>query len=241
MYSLFYSIYDILSLLVFLSSWISYEVIYNKKKKDHDNLTTVVNQYRKLWMSEAFNRKAKIVDATIINTLRASASFFASTSLLIVAGLITGIASSEKGVSILSTLPFMNTITSELWEIKMLFLILIFVYAFFEFTWCLRMYNFSCLFVGSTPEEQDIIDTDIKDKFAATSTKIFNMASNHFNFGIKAYYFSLAALTWFISPLLMVILGFIIIYILYRREFKSNTFKVLKEYIDYYESKNNNL
>jgi uncharacterized membrane protein len=238
MYSLFYSIYDILSLLVFLSSWISYEVIYNEKKKDHDNLTTVVNRYRKLWMSEAFNRKAKIVDATIINTLRASASFFASTSLLIVAGLITGIASSEKGVSILSTLPFMNTITSELWEIKMLFLILIFVYAFFEFTWCLRMYNFSCLFVGSTHENQVVTDNDIKDKFADTATKVFYMASNHFNFGIKAYYFSLAALTWFINPVLMVLLGFIIIYILYRREFKSDTFKVLKEYIDYYENKN---
>ena len=48
-------------------------------------------------------------------------------------------------------------------------------------------------------------------------------AARHFNNGLRAYYFGLAALAWFIHPLLLMMATFWVIFVIYRREFRSST------------------
>ncbi len=233
--NLFYSHYDIFSLMIFVSIWIFSNVFTYLPSKKLNNMPRIQNEYRKQWLSTFYDREAKITDVTIINTLKTSTSFFASTSLLIIAGLIGGVSSSEKGVTLLSTLPFVEEISFELWHIKILFLILIFIYAFFEFTWSLRTYNFILFLLGSSPENlpKDRIKI-IKKPFIKVTFNTLFIASKHFNYGMRAYYFSLAALVWFIDPTLMIATGLGIAGILYNRDFRSKNFKDLKQYIDFY-------
>jgi uncharacterized membrane protein len=240
--NLFYSHYDIFSLIIFVSVWIFSNIFSYSQSVRFNNLPRIQNECRKLWLSTFYSREAKITDVTIINTLKTSTSFFASTSILIVAGLIGGVSSSEKGVTLLSTLPFIEEISFELWHIKIIFLILIFIYAFFEFTWSLRTYNFILFLLGSSPENlsKDRTET-IKKPFILVTLDTLFIASKHFNYGMRAYYFSLAALVWFIDPTLMIATGFGIAGILYNRDFRSKNFKDLKQYIDFYNySKSNN-
>ena len=53
------------------------------------------------------------------------------------------------------------------------------------------------------------------------------LAIYNFNLGLRAYYFSLALLTWFVHPLLFVIASSWVVGVLYRREFRSRTLKAL--------------
>ena len=55
---------------------------------------------------------------------------------------------------------------------------------------------------------------------------VFSVSVN-FNNGLRAYYFALAALTWFLHPWLMVAATGWVVYILYQRELHSKTLAAL--------------
>jgi uncharacterized membrane protein len=54
-------------------------------------------------------------------------------------------------------------------------------------------------------------------------------AAETFNDGLRAYYFSFAALAWFVSPLAMVVGTLAVVAILYSREFHSDVLQVLRD------------
>jgi uncharacterized membrane protein len=62
---------------------------------------------------------------------------------------------------------------------------------------------------------------------ASRVAKMTSMAANNFNLGLRTYYFCLAILGWFINPWLFMALSGGVVYILYRREFKSSTLNTL--------------
>ena len=54
-------------------------------------------------------------------------------------------------------------------------------------------------------------------------------AAETFNDGLRAYYFSFAALAWFFSPLAMVLATLVVVGILYSREFRSEVLGILRD------------
>ena len=55
------------------------------------------------------------------------------------------------------------------------------------------------------------------------------LAAETFNGGLRAYYFSFAAMAWFFSPVALVLATLLVVLILYGREFKSDVLEVLKD------------
>lgn len=53
------------------------------------------------------------------------------------------------------------------------------------------------------------------------------MAANQFNFGLRAYYFGMATLAWFIHPWFFMLVTAGVVLILYRREFHSDVLEVM--------------
>lgn len=222
---------DGLALLTLLVCWIGYTVYARKRAKETVCLSSVLARYRQDWMFRLLGRDNRIADASLLSSLRASVSFFASTSILVLAGLITGIAASEEAVGVLSTIPFVSTTTRELWELKMLVMLVIFVYSFFEFTWSLRLYNFACVIMGSAPLNHEVAGKNAEqEKYARTAGYIMTLAATHFNFGLRSYYFALATLSWFIDPWLLMVSAVMVVFILYSREFHSRVLRVLAEF-----------
>ena len=73
------------------------------------------------------------------------------TPLIILAGILTLLGSTDRAVSVLADLPFVEEASRGLSELKLLCLAVVFVYAFFTFSWCMRQYNFAAILVGSAP------------------------------------------------------------------------------------------
>jgi uncharacterized membrane protein len=133
----------------------------------------------------------------------------------------------EQAANVVAQLPFAQQVSRRMWEIKILVLLLIFAYAFFKFSWSIRQFGFCSILVGAVrkpPQDASEYATEI-DRIAL----ILGFANRNFNQGLRAYYFGVAALSWFLHPGLMIAVTLGVLYVLHQREFRSQTLKVLSE------------
>ncbi|MEW5727947.1 MAG: DUF599 domain-containing protein [Pseudomonadota bacterium] len=115
-------------------------------------------------------------------------------------------------------------------ETKVVLLATVFVYAFFQITWSLRQFNYCCILIGAAPPTT-AGDAE-KDAYAAQAARLQGLAANSFNRGLRAYYFALAMLAWFAGPWAFLAATALVVAVLYRREFRSKTLKVLGATLD---------
>jgi hypothetical protein len=120
-----------------------------------------------------------------------SASFFASTTLIIIGGLLAALGRSDQAVSLLNALPLAVKTSPLLWDLKILLLAILFVYAFFKFTWAFRQYNYCLILIGAVALPDRL--TEEATRIATRTAQIAPSTARHFNGGMRAYYFGLAA------------------------------------------------
>jgi len=231
------SAWDLIALLWFLSCFKGY--LYYAKVKSYNTpcLASVMHKYRFEWMRHMIEREVRIADEATIANLERSVSFLASTTILIIAGLITLLGSSEAVTKVLSNIPMISNEVNS-WTFKIILLIVIFLYAFFKFTWSLRQYSFLSVMVISAPTPTDNFSTDKKNKHAEVLALMCSKAAGNFNLGLRTYYFSVSVLAWFISPLLFMFSSTLVAFVLYRREFRSETLKNMMMSLGDRESEN---
>jgi uncharacterized membrane protein len=215
---------DLLAPAWFLACWLGY-TYYADREQGQRNLMRTMHAYRSLWAHQLLKRDNRMVDTQIIANLMRSVSFFASTTMFIIAGLIAVIGARERAMAVLAELPFAVQSSALLWDLKVLLLIVVFVYAFFKFTWAFRHYNYCLVLVGCVPAPDQL--TEDSPRLADRLARIASSSAKHFNRGIRAYYFGLAALSWFIHPWLFMLLSAWVVLVLYRREFRSHLLQML--------------
>ncbi|NJO37774.1 MAG: DUF599 family protein [Rhizobiales bacterium] len=215
---------DLAAPVWFLAVWLAYTWFADRERAVH-NLTTAMRDYRLLWMRRMLDREVRMVDTQILGNLMRSMSFFASTTMFIIAGLVAVLGARDKAMAVLQELPFTVDASARLWDLKVLLLISIFVYAFFKFTWAFRHYNYCLILIGAVPAH-DKVDDDAR-MIAERAARIATSTGRHFNRGIRAYYFGLAALSWFLHPLIFILLTAWVALVLYRREHRSNLLQTL--------------
>jgi len=131
----------------------------------------------------------------------------------------------EKAAGVLAELPFAQQVSERVWELKILLLVLIFVYAFFQVFVVDPPVWLCSILAGATkkpPPDAEQYATDI-DRLAL----IIGFANGNFNNGLRAYYFGVAALSWFLHPVLMIVITISVVYVLHQREYRSRTLQAL--------------
>ena len=186
------------------------------------------NRVRRQWMLQTTYREVRVLDGVVVQQMSATASFFASTTILIVGALIAVIGSTEKASDLVRELPFAARTTLLVFDFKVVLLVSVFVYAFFRFTWSLRQYSVGVLLVAAAPEAAAITDEAERQTFADRAGRVMGLAAESFNDGLRAYYMSFAAVSWFVSPWAMLAATATVIWVLYRREFRSQVLQALE-------------
>ncbi|HCN45507.1 MAG TPA: DUF599 domain-containing protein [Pseudomonas sp.] len=219
---------NLLAALWFIVCWGGYTRYATWKGRDTACLASVMHLYREDWMRRMLLRDNRIADASVIGNLERNASFFASSTLIILAGILTVLGASDRALSLLADLPLVQQASQSMSEIKLLCLAIVFVYAFFTFSWCMRQYNFAAVLVGSAPMigERQVSEQERK-AFATRAARVISLAANQFNFGLRSYYFGMAMLSWFISPWAFMAMSAGVVLVLYRREFHSDVLDVM--------------
>ena len=218
---------DWLSLIIFFACWAGYAWFSEHSRWGADGLIGTSRNFRLQWAYQMLQRDIRVMDSTLIGNLMTSVSFYANTTVYIIAGLVAALGASDKLITITSELPFGGAGNRELLEIKLMLVLASFVFAYFKFTWSLRQFNLLSILVGAAPfGKAGEPDIDIAAQRLAGAN---NLAGDDFNRGIRAYYFGLAAAGWLLNPAAMGILALAVLIVLYRRDYRSPALQILRD------------
>lgn len=212
---------DLAALAWFLCAWIAYSVVIEQTAKGRDGLNALMNIYRDEWMKRLLARDMRIVDSQVTAALQSGTAFFASTSLIAVGGALSLLRSSQDLASLVSVLPFGEAASPQMWQLKMMGLIVIFVYAFFKFAWSYRLYNYFAIMVGAAPPLAEK-DTPAAKAFAHRAAQLCADAGRHFNRGQRAFFFALGYLGWFLGAIPFAFTTAAVVMVMWRRQFASD-------------------
>lgn len=218
---------DIAALLWFFLLWGGYNLTVDWVLRRPAGLNQHMGLVREAWMAAMVRRDDRVIDAILIGHLIHSVTFFASTTMLLVAALVGILAAVNQTFDAVMGLSFTVQTTKPLFEMKLLLLTAIFVYAFFKFTWSLRQYNYACALVGAVPKD---LASRRHSSLSEPAGRVLTLAVVNFNGGLRAYYFALAVLCWFLHPVLFMIVAAWMLLVLVRRQARSRTVKAIRAF-----------
>jgi uncharacterized membrane protein len=224
--------FDWVALVVFFGGWAGYAWFARQRAGSRPSILASTNRIRRQWMLQATYREVRVVDGVVIQNLSTSPSFFASTTILIIGGLLAVLGTTDKASELVQEIPFAARTSVLVFDLKVVLMLVIFVYAFFRFTWSMRQYTFGALLIAAAPEarqfdEQGTDGEAQRASFADKAGRVVGLAAETFNDGLRGYYFAFAAIGWFFSPLIFMLATAGVVYILYQREFQSDVLGVL--------------
>jgi uncharacterized membrane protein len=219
---------DWVAIVVFFCGWAGYVQFARPHDSRKHSILAATNAVRRQWMLQATYREVRVLDGVVIQNLSTSPSFFASTTILIIGGLLAVLGTADKASELARELPFAARTSALVFDLKLLLLLAIFVYAFFRFTWSMRQYTFGALLIAAAPEAKLFTEQNLsREAFADKAGRVVGMAAETFNDGLRGYYFAFAGIGWFFSPIVFMAATVGVVYILYQREFGSEVLGVL--------------
>ncbi len=219
---------DIIALCGFFLAWYSVSWVgRHYKENDKTTLSSISKSYRNQWMLHLLERSNRMPDVALIGNLMRNVSFFASTSILVLVSLIAIFGVVDDVVSIIYDIPYAQHVSPAFTKLKLLLLVLIFVYSFFKLVWSLRQYNSTVIMIGAAP---DVFEEDEElFSYANNLGIVLHRATRRFIEGMRAFEYALAALAWFIHPYLFILATILVSSVIYRREFASRTLKAMDD------------
>jgi len=219
---------DWLGLIWFMICWFGYERLVEKGWKGHRTLLVAGHDLRLEWARQMLVRENRIVDCALVSNLVGSVSFYANTSIYIIAGLFATLGALDRFLDSTAELHFAWAFSREAMELKLFLLITIFIVAYFKFTWALRQFNVLSITTGAAPERES--DPAILERYAHRHAAVNTCAGDDFNRGLRAYYFGLAVLGWMLSPWLFIVATSLVVFVQAKREFDSPVLRALREF-----------
>ena len=182
------------------------------------------------WLMNATSRAAKPFDAVLLGHIVNSIAFFGSATMIVLAGVITALANVRAVHGVVSELYFASDSSFELFVINAAIVNTVLALSFFSFTYALRKLIYVIALVGALPEES-AKQTHVDGMVTAAAT-VLTEELKTFNFGIRGYYYFIAALGLFISPYICLALTLIVTAILFYRQLASPTAAAIRDYVD---------
>ncbi len=163
-----FSLLDLIAFSFFILSWIGYSYYSTNSAS---SLSTAIKAWRSHWSQAMLLRENRIVDSQVINGLVQNVTFFASTSILILAGLFASLSAIDDAIKLLNELPFGQALTHAAYELRLFTLIILFTYAFFKYGWAMKQHSYSAMVMASVPQPS-FADTKSAQQQAALMAKL---------------------------------------------------------------------
>ena len=188
---------DWIALLVFFMAWLGYDPMLGALAKRSGTLNADMLIVRDAWMTAMTNRQMRLDDAQLMGHTISSASFFASTNLLLiaaVAGVLFGGEAALRNITAIGA----EVAPIQMMEAKLALVLLCLARGLLDFVWALRQLNYTVALIGAAPEVHEEAD---RASYGIAVGKVLNPALSSFNRGVRGYYFALAAAAWMFGSL----------------------------------------
>ncbi len=203
---------DLVSFLISVLLVIAYQMYLSRKVKKNPAYTVgAINVMARAAWVEMVMREGK--DILAIQTLRNStmaATFLASTSVLLIMGVLTLSGQEARLESTWHTLNVIGAKHSELWLAKLLLLLLDLFIAFFSFSMSIRVFNHVGYMIN--------VPVALHHKMISPAHVAvhLNRAGAFYHLGMRAYYYSVPIVFWLFGPHFMLVTTIALLLVLYR-------------------------
>ena len=128
------TVWDIVAICFFFFAWFSITKLSSRYnlRIDQTSLYIITKSVRNQWMLRLLDRENRMPDVALLGHLMRSVSFFASTSLLVLASFITVFGVVEDAIKVTYDIPFSQNVSPAFWKIKLLLMVIIFSFVFFN-------------------------------------------------------------------------------------------------------------
>lgn len=217
---------DLVAFGWFATAWCGYILFVDYGHGRLRGLNAHLWTLRRQWAARLLERDNRIADAALVGHTIRSVTFFASTTVLLLAGLLGILGAVDAAHGVTSQFTFVDQTSKAFFGLKLLLLLVILVFAFMKFTWAVRQYNYGIALIGSAP--MPAAPLTVREPSAEHIATVLSLAGVSFNGGLRAYYFALALLGWFIHPGVCILATAWVLLILLRRQYWSRTHAAIR-------------
>ncbi|MBJ3786691.1 DUF599 domain-containing protein [Devosia sediminis] len=200
-----------------LLAYFAYNIVVPLVEKRRPSLSVIMNMQRRRWVANATRRESPF-DAILSGNIMGSVSFLASTSVLLVLAVFAVFGQLPALMDALESLSLERQYSVLDVQIHLGVMLAMFVMAFFAFTLSLRQFNHFCIMLGAIDRDRVTTEEEIE-----AIAQMNALGARNFNSGIRAYYFSVATVAWFVSEWLALATCLVTVLILAHREFFSSS------------------
>jgi uncharacterized membrane protein len=183
-------------------------------------INTDMTVIRAAWMRNMVGRENRFMDGQLLGHALNSASFFASSNLLLIAATAGALFGGETTYRSVSALVVIQTSSRMLFELQLALVLVALARGLLDFIWSIRQMNYCIAAVGATPES--LAEAE-QDAFGDAVARILNPALSSFNAGVRGYYFALAAAAWLFGPIAFMVATLGAIGLLFWRQRRSRS------------------
>lgn len=185
---------DIAALAVFLVAWLFYEPLLKLlARRGGAVINSDMTVIRTVWMRNMVARENRFMDGQLLAQSLNSASFFASSNLILIAAIAGALFGGESTFRSASSLVVIKTSSRLLFEAQLSLVLVTLARGLLDLIWAIRQMNYTIGAIGAVPVE---VADDSHQAFGEIVARLLNPALSSFNAGVRAYYFALAAAAW---------------------------------------------
>lgn len=218
---------NIAALGLFGLCWLAYQPLLNLLgRRGGALINTDLTVVRGAWMSNMVRRENRFLDGQLLAQTLSSASFFASSNLILIAAAGGVLFGGQTSFRNLSSLEVIKTSSRLLFECQLGLVVLTLSRGLLDFIWGIRQLNYVLAAIGATPEEGD---KPTLEAFGAIAGRLLNPALHSVNSGVRGYYFALAAAAWLFGPIAFMAATVTAVGLLLWRQRRSPTAKAIAD------------
>jgi uncharacterized membrane protein len=193
---------DIAAVAVFLVAWLFYQPALKRLSRRGGMINTDMTVLRRRWMANMAARENRFIDSQLMGHVLNSASFFASTNLIVIAAAAGALFKSADTYRTVAHLAATETGPRWLFEAKLALVVLALARGLLDFVWAIRQMNYTLAAIGAAPPPR--ASPDVVRAYGEAAASVLNPALSSFNNGVRGYYFALAAAAWLMGPWAMI-------------------------------------
>ncbi len=217
---------DITALVVFALCWLAYEPLLKAISRGRPAINTDMTVVRRAWMINMAGRENKFMDGQLLGHTLNSASFFASSNLILIAAAAGALFGGESTFRSASSLMVLKTSSRLLFEAQIALVIVTLARGLLDFIWSIRQMNYCLAVIGAAPTTED---KAVQQTYGEVTARLLNPALSSFNAGVRGYYFALSAAAWLFGPISFLVTTFAAVALLILRQRRSRAARAIAE------------
>jgi uncharacterized membrane protein len=190
---------DLAALALFGLCWIAYEPLLRRLTRGRaSTINTHMAVVRAAWMRNMARREARFLDGQLLGHAITSATFFASSNLIVIAAAAGALFGGERALRSVQGAPLIAGAPQLLLKVKLALVVAVLGRSLLSFIWSIRQMNYCVAAIGAAPDASD--PPERLRAYGEAAGEILNPALSTFNSGVRGYYFALAAGAWLLGP-----------------------------------------